>query len=312
MPLVNTKEMFKKAYKEGYAVGCFNVDSIPMIQAVLTAAEENNSPVIISISEGSREFMHPGNIKDLVSIIAKDITIPYAIHLDHGKSVEVCKSCIDEGFSSVMIDASMCDFEENIRRTKEVVEYAHKHGATVEGELGGIGGSEDGHSIDQRFVRFTNPKQVKEYYEKTGVDCLAVAVGTCHGSCKFKPGEKQELQWDLIDEIGKLVPELPLVLHGSSSIPSNVLDTFNNYGGDIHNTIGVPEDVLRRASKTAVCKINIGTDFRMAYVGGLRKSLTEIKNKFEPRNFLVPAKEAAKELVSYKVSKVFMSAGHGK
>ena len=303
MPLVNTKEMFQKAYEGGYAVGAFNVDILTQCQAVLEAAEECKSPVILSFSSGSRDFFHPGNIKDILLIAAKDIHIPWAIHLDHGKSFEVCKSCIDEGFTSVMIDASSYDFEENVRITKQVVDYAHKHGATVEGELGPCS-----KKSDPRFKKFTDPEMVKEFVEKTGVDSLAVSMGTKHGLAKFEEGEEPELQFDLIAEVERLLPGFPLVLHGSSSIPEYYLHVFNDNGGELRGTKGVPEELLRKVAHTAVCKINIGTDFRVAFVGGLRKSLNEIRDRFEPRNFLVPARQMSKELVKEKLSNVFQSA----
>ena len=303
MPLVNTKKMFEDAYKGQYAVGAFNVDILTQCQAVLEAAEECNSPVILAFSAGSREFFHPGNIKEILEIAAKDIHIPWAIHLDHGKSFEICKACIDEGFTSVMIDASAYDFEENVRITKSVVEYAHQHGATVEGELGPCSKRDD-----PKFKKFTDPEMVKEFVERTGVDSLAVSMGTKHGLAKFEEGEEPELQFDLIDEVARLVPGFPLVLHGSSSIPDEYLHIFNDNGGELKGTKGVPEELLRRVAHTAVCKINIGTDFRVAFVGGLRKSLNEIKDRFEPRNFLVPARELCKQLVKEKLLNVFQSA----
>lgn len=303
MPLVNTKKMFEDAYKGKYAVGAFNVDILTQCQAALEAAEECRSPIILSFSSGSREFFHPGNIKDILEIAAKDIHIPWAIHLDHGKSFEICKSCIDEGFTSVMIDASAYDFEENVRITKEVVDYAHAHGATVEGELGPCS-----KRSDPRFKKFTDPEMVKEFVERTGVDSLAVSMGTKHGLAKFEEDEEPELQFDLIAEVERLLPGFPLVLHGSSSIPEDYLARFNNNGGALKGTKGVPEELLRKVARTAVCKINIGTDFRVAFVGGLRESLNKIKDKFEPRNFLVPARNYSKQLVKEKLSNVFQSA----
>ena len=303
MPLVNTKEMFQKAYEGKYAVGAFNVDILTQCQAVLEAAEECKSPVILSFSSGSRDFFHPGNIKEILEIAARDIHIPWAIHLDHGKTFEVCKSCIDEGFTSVMIDASAYDFEENVRITKQVVDYAHKHGATVEGELGPCS-----KRSDPRFKKFTDPEMVKEFVLRTGVDSLAVSMGTKHGLAKFEEGEEPELQFDLIAEVERLLPGFPLVLHGSSSIPEHYLRIFNDNGGELRGTKGVPEELLRKVAQTAVCKINIGTDFRVAFVGGLRKSLNEIRDRFEPRNFLVPARQMSKELVKEKLTNVFQSA----
>ena len=303
MPLVNTKKMFMDAYKNHYAVGAFNVDTLLQCQAVLEAAEECDSPVILAFSSGSRDFFHPGNIKDILEIVSKDMHIPFAIHLDHGKNFEICKSCIDEGFTSVMIDASNYDFEENIHITKEVVDYAHKKGVTVEGELGPISKRND-----PRFKKYTDPEMVKEFVMRTGVDSLAVSMGTCHGLAKFGPDEKAELQFDLIEEVEKLLPGFPLVLHGSSSIPEEYLNIFNENGGELKGTRGVPEELLEKVAKTAVCKINIGTDFRVAFVGGLRKSLNDFKDRFEPRYFLIPAKEQCKKIVKEKLSNVFKSA----
>lgn len=308
MPLVNTKEMFQKAYREGYAVGCFNVDSIAMVQAVLEAAEENRSPVMVAFSKGSREFMHPGNIMILIKVVAKDISIPFAIHLDHGKSAELCKACIDEGFTSVMIDASMHPLEENIKITKEVCEYAHARGVSVEGELGAIAGDEDHPEQETKKNTFTNVDDVVRFVEETGVDSLAVSIGTVHGMQKFAPGEIPSLRFDILEEIQRRLPEFPLVLHGASSVPPEILEKFNRYGGNIHDAIGVPEELLVRAASLNVCKINIGTDFRMAYVGGLRKALADYPDRFEPRYFLAPAKEAARNLVAHKLANVFKSA----
>lgn len=296
MPLVNTKEMFLDAYNNHYAVGAFNVDSIAMIQAVLQAAENCSSPVIISLSKGSREFMHPGNIKEQILTVSKDITIPFAIHLDHGKSIELCKDCIDEGFTSVMIDASKYDFEENIRITKEVVDYAHERNVSVEGELSILTSEED------------YPRLIEEFVKRTNVDSLAISIGTGHGTTKFKKGEIPKLKFHILEELERRLPSYPFVLHGSSSILKKDIDIFNEYGGDIKDPIGIPEDLLRKASHGPICKINIGTDFRVAYVGALRKSLSLIKDKYEPRNFLVPAKQAAQELVEYKLKNVFNSA----
>ena len=296
MPLCNTNMMFADAYEKQYAVGAFNVDSIAMIQAVLAAAENCKSPVIISLSKGSREFMHPGNLKEQILCVSKDITIPFAIHLDHGKSVQLCKDCIDEGFTSVMIDASAYDFEENIRQTKEVVDYAHARNVSVEGELSILTDEE------------SYPDLIEEFVKRTGVDSLAISIGTGHGTCKFKEGVEPNLKFDILDKAAQKLPSFPFVLHGSSSILKKDIDIFNNFGGEIKNPKGIPEELLRIACSKSVCKINIGTDFRVAYVGALRKSLTEIKDKYEPRNFLVPAKQAAQELVEYKMKNVFNSA----
>ncbi len=302
MPLVNTKAMFADAYANRYAVGAFNVDSVAMIQSLLQAAQDAQSPVIISISKGSRKFMHPGNIKDMVECISKDITIPFAIHLDHGDSFEVCKSCIDEGFTSVMMDCGDdVTFEERIRLTKEVVDYAHAHGATVEGELGELG-SEDGMSTGG----YSDPKMVQEFVLRSGVDSLAVSVGTCHGMQKHST-----LETDLLKEMMRLLPGFPFVLHGSSSINNQNLQDFNDYGGSIHGAKGVPEEEIQKIVQLGVCKVNIGTDFRVAYVAALRKSLAQNPSRFEPRTFLDPAKKAVYKLVYHKLTEVFGSKNHG-
>ena len=305
MPLVNTKQMFIDAYKGHYAIGAFNVDSIAMVQAVLEAAEKLKSPVIIAISEGSRNFMHPGNLKEQILCVSKDITIPFAIHLDHGKGVDLCKSCIDEGFTSVMIDAGNSPYEENVKQTKEVVIYAHSHGCTVEGELGGL-------DAKHKDGNFTDPELAKDFINRTGIDSLAVSVGTGHGTTKFKNDEIPDLKWDILKEIQKNNPGFPLVLHGASSISDDIINTFNAYGGNIHNTKGVPEELIRKAIQINVCKVNIATDFRMTYTGTLKKSLFLIKDHYEPRNFLVPAKEAAEKLVEEKIKNVFGSENKSK
>ncbi len=303
MPLVNTHEMLKEAHRHRYAVGCFNVDSLAMVQAVLQAAEESRSPVILSFSQGSREFMHPGNIKTLIETVAQDITIPYAIHLDHGKSFEICRDCIDEGFTSVMIDASAHSFEENVAITKNVCAYAHARGVSVEGELGGLDASDKADASN-----FTDPAQAQAYVNRTGVDSLAVSVGTGHGTQKFRPGEVPSLRLDILEKIRQLLPGFPLVFHGSSSVSDHLITQFNQYGGHLQGTIGIPEELLKQAIAVNVSKINIGTDFRLAYVGALRKSLAEVKDRYEPRHFLVPAREAAQALVAYKIDHIFMSA----
>ncbi|MFA5421746.1 MAG: ketose-bisphosphate aldolase [Bacilli bacterium] len=307
MPLVNTNKLFARAYQEGYAIGCFNVDSLAMAQAVLAAAEEARSPVMIAFSKGSREFMHPGNIKVLLKVASKDLTIPFAIHLDHGKNFQICKDCIDEGFTSVMIDASSSSLAENIRITKEVCEYAHARGVSVEGELGALSGAEEAEKGIAAH-RYTDVDEVVRFVRETRIDSLAVSVGTVHGMQKFSHGETPTLRFDILEEIKRRLPGFPLVLHGASSVPQNLVDDFNNYGGSIEDAIGVPEDLLIKAAAINVCKINIGTDFRMAYVSGLRKALAEYPNHFEPRYFLGPAQEAAKTIVAHKLAHVFMSA----
>ena len=312
MPLVNTKEMFLDAYKNNYCVGAFNVDSISMIQAVLQAAEELNSPVIISLSKGSREFMHPGNIKEQILTISKDITIPFAIHLDHGKSIQLCKDCIDEGFTSVMIDASAYDFEENIRQTIEVVEYAHAKGVVVESELGAIAGIEDDLDVNDKYGQFTHPSDVVEFVKRTNIDSLAIAIGTAHGAYKFKPGQKPQLRFDILEEIEEQLPGFPLVLHGSSSVPQDRLALINQYGGKMKEAIGIPEELLNKASKKSVCKINVGSDLRVAFTGEIRKVFFTQPEEFEIRKYTTPARKAVKEMVKDKMINVFCCAGHAK
>lgn len=302
MPLVNTKKMFEDAYKNHYAVGAFNVDSVAMVQALLQAAQDAQSPVIISISKGSRKFMHPCNIKDIVECVSKDITIPYAIHLDHGDSFDVCKSCIDEGFTSVMMDCGDdVSFDERVRLTKEVVDYAHSRGAVVEGELGELGGEDGGTGSGG----YSDPQAVKEFVLKSGVDSLAVSIGTCHGMQKHVV-----LETGLLKQMMELLPNFPFVLHGSSTINNEHLKDFNDYGGSIHGAVGVPEEQIRQIVKLGVCKVNIGTDFRVAYVGALRKSLALNPARFEPRTFLEPAKKAVYDLAYHKLTEVFNSKGH--
>ncbi len=303
MPLVNAKEMLAKATANGYAIGCFNIDSIAMAQAVLEAADELNSPVMLSLSKGSRAFMHPGNIKDMVNVISANMKIPFALHLDHGHSVDLCKECIDEGFTSVMFDGSGLDFDTNVALTKELCAYAHAKGATVEAELGPL----DAHASKNDETRYTNPEQAIRFIKETGVDCLAVSVGTGHGLQKFLPDEVPHIRFDILKKIKDALPSFPLVLHGASYIAPKLLDKFNQYGGQISEAGGVPEELLVQAMRINVRKINIATDFRMTYVSALREALATHPANFEPRVFLAPAKEAVKLLVKYKLMHVFNS-----
>src|SRR5574344_1804913 len=274
MPLVTTKEMFSKAYKGKYAIGAFNVDNMDIMKAVLKAAQDNNSPVIIAISSGALSFIGKDYIRGLLDSAMKKITVPVALHLDHGKSVELCKKCVDLGFTSVMIDASAYDFETNIKMTKEVVEYAHAHGVVVESELGAITGIEDDSTVEDKYGHFTHPDDVVEFVNRTGIDSLAIAIGTAHGAFKYKPGEKPALRFDILEEIEERLPGFPLVLHGSSSVPQDKLALVNKYGGKMAAAIGIPEPMLREASRHAVCKINVGTDLRVCWTGEVdRKSV---------------------------------------
>ena len=302
MPLVNLNQLYKDAYINKYAIGAFNVDTLAMCRAVLEVSQKNKSPVILMFSEGSRAFMHPGNIKDLIENISQDITIPFAIHLDHGRSIESCISCIDEGFTSVMIDASKYSFEENVRITKQVVEYAHKHNVTVEAEVGCVEASK---KDEDNF--YTDPDVAIKFIKETGCDSLAVSIGTGHGLMKFKENEKPQLRFDILEKINEKLPYFPLVLHGSSSISPSLLENFNKYGGNIKTAKGIDEALLSKAASINVCKINIGTDFRMSYITGLREALAKNSDKFTPRTFLSPALEKIKECVDYKQNHIFNS-----
>lgn len=309
MALVTTKEMFKKAYQGGYAIGAFNVDNIDIMQGVLSGASKAKSPVIIAISSGANSFIHPAYVRHSALAASEEIDIPFALHLDHGKSVELCKQCVDNGFTSVMIDASAYDFETNIKMTKEVVDYAHAHGVVVESELGAIAGIEDDIVVDDKYGHFTHPDDVVEFVTRTGIDSLAIAIGTAHGAYKFKPGQKPQLRFDILDEIEQKLPNFPLVLHGASSVPKDRLATFNQYGGQMPEAIGIPEDMLRKAASKAVCKINVGSDIRICYFGELRKMFATKPTKFEGREFLEPGRIAVEQMVIDKITNVFGSNG---
>ena len=310
MPLVTTKEMFKDAYEKGYAVGAFNVDNMDTFKAVVKAAEETNSPVIIAISSGALKFIGTEYVREMVDCALKTATVPICLHLDHGKSAELCKQCVDLGFTSVMIDASGYDFEENIRITKEVVEYAHARGVVVESELGAIAGIEDELVVEDKYGHFTHPDDVVEFVTRTNIDSLAIAIGTAHGAYKFKPGQKPQLRFDILEEIEQKLPGFPLVLHGASSVPQESLKVLNTYGGKMPEAIGIPEEMLRHAASKAVCKINVGTDIRVAYVGAFRKALHEQPDKFDLKLFVGPAMDAVTELVKDKMINVFGCANH--
>ncbi len=309
MSLVTTKEMFEKAYNGGYAIGAFNVDNVDIMQGVIAAAVKTRSPVIIAISGGALKYMHPAYARHAALAAAEECDIPIALHLDHGKSVDLCKQCVDNGFTSVMIDASAYDFETNIAMTREVVEYAHARGVVVEGELGAIAGIEDDVVVDDKYGSFTHPDDAVEFVRRTGIDSLAIAIGTAHGAYKFKPGQKPQLRFDILQEISAKLPEFPIVLHGASSVPRDRLDTFNRYGGQLPDAIGIPEEMLRQAASMSVCKINVGSDIRICYFGEIRKMCALKPNKFEGREYLEPARTAVEEMVTYKIEKVFGSAG---
>ena len=310
MALVTTKGMFERAYKGGYSIGAFNVDNLETFQAVIDAAHAQKSPVIIAITENVIKYFGITYLNKIVEAAVEDTGVEVALHLDHGKSVEICKYCCDHGFTSVMIDASAYDFEENIRITKEVVEYAHARGVVVESELGAIAGIEDGEVTGDKYGVFTHPDQAKEFVERTGIDSLAIAVGTAHGAYKFKPGTKPYLRFDIIEEIAKLLPGLPLVLHGSSMVPQDRVELINKHGGQMAAAIGIPGEMLRDASKLAVCKINQGSDLRVAFTSEIRKIFDEQPKEFEIRKYTAPAKKVVQAMIEDRLKNVFMSSGH--
>jgi fructose-bisphosphate aldolase class II len=302
MPLVNTKEMLLKAYEGGYAVGAFNVNNMEMIQGIVAAAIEERAPLILQVSNGARKYANPLYLKGLIQSAEKESNLPIALHLDHGDSYELCVAAIEDGFTSVMIDASHYSFEENIRITRKVVEYAHARNVTVEAELGRLAGIEDDVNVADNDSAFTDPSQVEEFVEKTGVDSLAIAIGTSHGAYKFK-GEPK-LRFDILEEVQKRLPNFPIVLHGASSILPEFIDTINQNGGHMDGARGVPEEMLRKAASMAVCKINIDSDLRMAFTAAIRKYMMDNPSHFDPRQYLAPAREAIKQLVKHKIKDV--------
>ena len=307
MPLVTSKDMFEKAYKGGYAIGAFNVNNMETIQGIIEACVEEKSPVILQVSAGARKYANPVYLKKLVEAAVETTTIPICLHLDHGDSFEICKDCIDMGFTSVMIDASSHSFEENIKITKRVVDYAHARGVVVEAELGRLAGIEDDVKVHSDDAQFTDPNQVYEFVSKTGVDSLAIAIGTSHGAFKFK-GDAQ-LRFDILEKIGNLLPNFPIVLHGASSVPQDLVEIINQYGGTMPGAKGVPEEMLRKAASMAVCKINIDSDLRMAVTATVRKYFHDNPSHFDPRQYLGPARAAIKGIVSHKIRNVLGSSG---
>ena len=303
MPLVNTKKMFEMAYKNGYAVGAFNVNNMEITQGIMMAVAEEKAPLILQISRGARSYANMAYLKAIIdTAVAENPDIPICMHLDHGDTFETCKQCVDDGFTSVMIDASHHSFEENIALTKKVVEYAHAHGVVVEAELGQLGGIEEdvvGLSHEDVMNHLTDPDQAVEFIERTGVDSLAIACGTSHGAYKFKTVPK--LAFNIIEEIAAKVPNYPLVMHGSSSVPKEFKDLINKYGGSMPDAMGVPETAITEASHLAVCKINIDTDLRMALTAKIRQVFAEKPSEFDPRNYLGPAREAIKDMVKRKL-----------
>ncbi|MBQ0005454.1 MAG: class II fructose-1,6-bisphosphate aldolase [Clostridiales bacterium] len=308
MPLVTTKEMFEKAYEGGYAIGAFNVNNMEIVQGITEAAAENNSAVILQVSKGARAYANHEYLMKLVeAAIANYPDLPIALHLDHGPDFETCKACIDGGFTSVMIDGSSLPFEENIALSKKVVDYAHAHGVVVEAELGTLAGIEDDVVVEEGNASYTKPEEVEEFVRRTGCDSLAIAIGTSHGAYKFKPGTNPELRFDVLEEVSKRLPGFPIVLHGASSVPQEFVDTINEYGGAMPGAIGVPEDQLRKAAKSAVCKINIDSDIRLAITASIRQYMAEHPDHFDPRQYLKPARQAVKDMVAHKIVNVLGS-----
>ena len=308
MPLVTTKKMFEDAYKGCYAVGAFNVNNMEMIQAIVEAANECKSPVILQVSAGARKYANPVYLRHLVQAAVETTDIPVAMHLDHGADFEICKASIDGGFTSVMIDASSKPWEENIAITKKVVEYAHDHGVVVEAELGKLAGIEDDVNVAASDAQFTSPDEVEEFTSRTGIDSLAIAIGTSHGAYKFKPGQDPKLRIDILEEIGRRLPGFPIVLHGASSVPQDQVAIVNQFGGSMPNAIGIPESELKKAAKLAVCKINIDSDLRVAFTAAIRKHFTEHPDHFDPRQYLGDARANMKEMVKHKIIDVLGSA----
>ncbi len=310
MPLVNTVEMFKKAYEGGYAVGAFNVNNMEIVQAITEAAQEEKSPVILQVSAGARKYAKHGYLVKLVQAAVEDCPdIPISLHLDHGDSFELCKACIDGGFTSVMIDCSSKPFEENIAESKKVADYAHAHVpyVTVEAELGALAGIEDDVNVSDDDAHFTNPNEVEEFVKRTGVDSLAIAIGTSHGAYKFKPGQKPQLRFDILEEVAKRLPGFPIVLHGASSVMQEDVAIINEFGGNMPDAIGIPEDMLRKAATMAVCKINIDSDLRLGMTAMIRKHFVEHPEHFDPRQYLGDGRTEVKRIVKHKIVDVLGS-----
>ncbi|WP_122788931.1 class II fructose-1,6-bisphosphate aldolase [Intestinibacillus sp. Marseille-P6563] len=315
MPLVTTTEMFKKAYDGGYAVGAFNVNNMEIVQGITEACQEQKAPVVLQVSKGARAYANHNYLVKMVQAAVENCPeIPIALHLDHGDSFEICKSCIDGGFTSVMIDASSKPFEENIALTKQVVEYAHAHGVVVEAELGTLAGVEDEVVVEAGQESYTHPEEVEEFVSRTGCDSLAIAIGTSHGAYKFTAAQctrneegilvPPPLRFDVLEECIKRLPGFPIVLHGSSSVPQEFVKMVNQYGGNMPDAIGIPEDQLRKAAKLAVCKINIDSDIRLAMTATIRKHFAEHPADFDPRQYLKPARQAVKDMVTHKLINV--------
>ncbi len=302
MAIVTTKEMFKKAYEGGYAIGAFNVNNMEIIQGITEGAKMENAPVILQVSAGARKYAKHVYLMKMIEAAVADTDLPIAVHLDHGPDFETCKSCIDGGFSSVMIDGSHYSFEENIAVTKKVVEYAHDHGVVVEAELGRLAGVEDDVKVSAEDSSYTHPDEVEEFVTRTGCDSLAIAIGTSHGAYKFK-GEAK-LRFDILEEVGRRLPGFPIVLHGASSVIPEFVEMINQYGGQMPGAQGVPEDMLRKAASMAVCKINIDSDLRLAFTALVRKHFVEHPDHFDPRQYLTDARTGIRDMVRHKIVNV--------
>ena len=309
MPLVTTTKMFKDAYEGGYAVGAFNVNNMEIIQGIVAAGKKLNAPLILQVSKGARAYANHLYLVKLVEAAVEESGLPIALHLDHGPDFETCKACIDGGFTSVMIDGSSLPYEENVALTKKVVDYAHAHGVVVEGELGQLPGVEDEVNVNAEDASYTNPDQVEDFVKRTGVDSLAIAIGTSHGAYKFKPGQKPQLRFDILEEVSKRLPGFPIVLHGASSVIPEFVEEINKYGGNMPDAIGIPEDMLRQAATMAVCKINIDSDLRLAMTAAIRKHFVEHPSDFDPRQYLRPARDAIEGMVEHKINTVLGCAG---
>ncbi len=307
MALITSKEMFAKALKGKYAVGAFNVNNMEIIQGIMEAAQQERSPLILQVSAGARKYARPVYLVKLVEAAMLDTGLDVCLHLDHGEDFEICKQCVDDGFSSVMIDASKLPFAENVKETRRVVEYAHDHGVVVEAELGKLAGIEDAVNVDAKDALFTDPEEACEFVKQTGVDSLAIAIGTSHGAYKFKG--KPELDFDRLAKVVSLMPGFPIVLHGASSVPKEFVELCNKYGGNIPGAQGVPEEMLRKASQMGVAKINIDTDLRLAMTSTIRRVFAEQPEVFDPRVYLKPAREAIKDMVAHKMRDVLGSSG---
>ena len=309
MPLVTSKKMFEDAYKGGYAVGAFNVNNMEIIQGIVQAGTKLNAPLILQVSKGARAYANHTYLVKLVEAAVETSGLPIVLHLDHGPDFETCKACIDGGFTSVMIDGSHLPYEENVALTKKVVDYAHDHGVVVEGELGRLAGIEDDVKVSDEDSSYTKPEEVCDFVGRTGVDSLAIAIGTSHGTYKFKPGQDPKLRIDILEEVEKQLPGFPIVLHGASSVIPEFVEEINKYGGKMDNAIGIPESELRKAAEHAVCKINIDSDLRLAMTAAIRKYMAENPSHFDPRQYLAPARAAIEGMVEHKILEVLGCAG---